>query len=320
MQPEPLVSIIMPIYNVEDYIEKSVKSVINQSYKNIEFILVDDGSPDKSVDIAERILAENSYPYKLIKQENKGLGEARNTGIRNATGEWLFFIDSDDALIPNTIDFLVNAVSNDTDLVFGNFALVYETEIIKNHLPKIPNTEFFTKKNIQKLFLLHNKILTPWNSLYRRSVLQENNLFFSDISWSEDQHFLWRFITKIRGATYVDAVLYQYLQRNNSIMKSSKVDGIVRSYPEICRLADYYTDDDTIKQFLAPRWVMGTINSSSCFLRFKDWVYLANSLQANENMRKLKSFPNFKVKASAFVFVASKRLYYSLARFLKKGR
>ena len=93
---KPLVAIVMPVYKVEKYIEDSINFVFRQSYKNIELIIVDDGSPDKSIQIAERLLLLSDIKYEIVRQENAGLGDARNTGMKIATGKWITFLDSDD--------------------------------------------------------------------------------------------------------------------------------------------------------------------------------------------------------------------------------
>ena len=131
MDSKPLVSVVMPIYGVEKYIENSVKSVIHQTYDNIELILVDDGSTDRSVAIAERVLNENHFKYLLIHQENAGLGYARNAGLQSANGEWIIFFDSDDVILPETIERLVGAADDQADLVFSDFRYVSQTDEVQ---------------------------------------------------------------------------------------------------------------------------------------------------------------------------------------------
>ena len=105
---KPLVSIIIPVYKVEDYIERCLRSVINQTYSRLECILVDDCSPDNSVSIAKKVLAEFTFNAKFIfHHQNEGLSVTRNTGIQHATGKYLYFLDSDDEITPDAIKRLV---------------------------------------------------------------------------------------------------------------------------------------------------------------------------------------------------------------------
>lgn len=107
-EKQPLVSIIIPVYQVEKYIGNTIKSVLRQTYKNIEIILVDDGSTDESITNAlAEVEREHFTEYKLVRQENKGLGEARNTGVDYANGEWIVFIDSDDTIQKDAIEKLL---------------------------------------------------------------------------------------------------------------------------------------------------------------------------------------------------------------------
>ena len=116
----PLVSIIIPVYKVEAYLAKCVQSVVDQIYTNLEIILVDDGSPDKCPFMCDEWVKKDSR-IKVVHQENRGLSGARNTGIREAKGEWLYFLDSDDWIIPECIALMVDCVNNhpDVELVQG---------------------------------------------------------------------------------------------------------------------------------------------------------------------------------------------------------
>ena len=132
MKREPLVSVIVPIYNVEKYLRKSVDSIINQSYKNLEIILVDDGSPDSCPCICEEYEEKDSR-VKVIHKENGGLSDARNAGIdwamENSDSEWIAFVDSDDYLHPNYLLMLYNtALTESADLVICDFYRVVDEE------------------------------------------------------------------------------------------------------------------------------------------------------------------------------------------------
>ena len=131
------VSIIIPVYNVEKYIERCLRSVISQTYSNIECILVNDGTPDRSFEIAKEFI--NKYNHKeksnidfiLIEHEhNKGLSEARNTGVRASTGEYVYFLDSDDAIMPEAIKDLVQTVERNKrpDVIYGSTLLIDSKE------------------------------------------------------------------------------------------------------------------------------------------------------------------------------------------------
>ena len=117
-----MISVIVPVYNVEKYITKCLESIANQSYKDFELLLVNDGSRDNSIDIARDYLQDISIDWKVINKENGGLASARNTGLVNAKGDYVVFIDSDDCLHKDFLSFLLNSIElNDYDFSFCNF-------------------------------------------------------------------------------------------------------------------------------------------------------------------------------------------------------
>ena len=176
MDNKPLVSIVMPIYGVEKYIEDSVKSVINQTYCNIELILVDDGSTDCSTEIVERVLNENHFTYFLIRQDNAGLGYARNTGLKHSTGEWIIFFDSDDVILPETIERLVESADEKADLVFPDFRYVSQTDEVE--AIKRGQIVSYSPEELQKDFLLRKRRILASGTMIKREVLIKNQLFF----------------------------------------------------------------------------------------------------------------------------------------------
>lgn len=310
MKSNPLVSVIMPIYRVENYIAKSVESVINQTYKNIELILVDDGSPDKSVEIAEKVLKESSFPYKLVKQENLGLSTARNEGIKNSTGEWVMFLDSDDIILPDTIKHLVDAAGNNPDLAFSSYKVICsQTEIDKN-IEK-GNLIILTPDLLQNGFLTRKYVVLATGTLFSRKMLVDNGLLFEKIPWSEDQHFIWQVLTVIKSAVFLDEPLYQYLKRPGSIMTSSQIQDVVKSYPAICKLPELYNNNSLVKQFLVSRWVLGTISSTAKITDYKNWLLLYKKINGKQHMKNLLCFPVFKIKIRAITCLISKKVYFN---------
>ena len=185
-----LVSIIIPIYNVEQYLDRCIKSVINQTYKNIEIILVDDGSTDKCPEICDQY-AQKDNRIVVIHKENGGLSSARNAGMKVLKGEYMLFVDSDDWIKGNTVEELLQiAIEHDVDFV--RF-----TPVTANHPQKEDGTPvdfgtedfmengIYDREKIRKdifprLFVTSQLTLGPivaaWRSLYKSSFLLENNL------------------------------------------------------------------------------------------------------------------------------------------------
>lgn len=231
----PLVSIIIPIYKVEAYIDKCVLSVVNQTYRNIEIILVDDGSPDECPRMCDE-WAKIDSRIKVVHQENRGLSGARNTGIRDAKGEWLYFLDSDDWVIPECIELMMECVNNhpDVELVQGGvlsnddgFAEWLSIEN-KQNIPDYSNNRDWIN-----LMLLKQKILvvTVWNKLIRRDVVLDNDLFFEEGALNEDE--MWSFLLSkfIKVVAICKRNTYYYYIREGSIIKN--MDKVRANHPVI---------------------------------------------------------------------------------------
>lgn len=174
---EPLISIIVPIYNVEKYIEKCVESLVHQNYANVEIILVDDGSPDKSGEIAEQYAATNSS-IKVIRQKNSGVSEARNAGLRVANGEYVMFVDGDDWVEPDYVSFFVQMVETHNCEIGFNVG-VFRAE-------KQPRTDkenvIVAEDGIAGIYAGKYDVAV-WNKIYRKSLLEKGEVLFNPEIW-----------------------------------------------------------------------------------------------------------------------------------------
>ena len=221
----PLVSIGIPVYNVEPYIEKCLLSVLNQTYQNVEILIVDDLGTDNSMDVVERIrqLHPNGDKIRIIRHpHNSGIGEARNTIISQAKGKYLFFIDSDDYIELYTIDILLKeAETHNTDCVFSSCRRVYYKT--NEELPTFTYTsrlEFFGKNvfaNYVCQDLRWHVGINVWNILFRLDFLKEGKFWFAARK-DEDAVFLADFYSEIERAIILPNVTYYYVSRPGSIM------------------------------------------------------------------------------------------------------
>ncbi len=215
------ISIIVPIYNVEKYLSKCIESLINQTYKNLEIILVDDGSPDKCPEICDKY-SELDERIVVIHQKNKGLSEARNQGIKKSTGDFLLFVDSDDTICLNACEELQKIVKDKKcDIICFNLKNIYENEQMKNNQAYCIEDS----KNIKEMSYDEAII----DNIYRKHIRYEagskfykKNLF-DDISfpinmYAEDFAVFYLLLKKAKKIVYYDRNIYYYLQRSNSIM------------------------------------------------------------------------------------------------------
>lgn len=205
------ISIIVPVYNVEKYIEDCIKSILAQTFDDFELILIDDGSTDSSYSICYTYSKSNKK-IKLLKKENGGVSSARNLGLEQATGEYIAFIDSDDYVAPNYLENLISSIEPKTEFVFSGlryFAFGKEQDNV--HL------EHYSWNLMQEhdfLNFLQQPLQTsPCAKLYLHSVIKDNNLRFDkSLSYAEDKDFNLKFFRHISNAVSISYSGYFYRQ------------------------------------------------------------------------------------------------------------
>ena len=217
------VSLIIPIYNVSNYIERCLKSAFNQTYKNIEYILVDDASPDDSIIKAWDII--DKYPNKDVKvtvhSQNKGLSAARNTGVRESTGEYIYFLDSDDALPLDAISVLISYVSAiKPDFVVGEFDIISPYKSNYHKLNLSDGLLLNDNKSISNAFFSHKWYETACGKLLKRELFFEKGCWFYEGILHED--ILWSFNLAILAVSMIACTkpTYQYYINSNSITQN----------------------------------------------------------------------------------------------------
>lgn len=197
-------SIIVPVYNTGKYLEKCIQSILNQSFKDYELLLVDDGSTDNSGQICD-YFAESDTRVIVFHKQNGGVDSARNLGIEKATGEYYYFVDSDDELLPGCLDTLMSGMkTSDIDLVIGGY--IYSREGVDDELPKdLPTDRIFTKNETMHELLMpkYHSLGMPWTNLYKASIIHGNNLLFNkDIHTIDDRVFMVSYICAMKGKAY----------------------------------------------------------------------------------------------------------------------
>ncbi len=214
------ISLIVPVYNVKDYVKECIESLCRQTINDMEIIVIDDGSTDESIAKVKEIKDEK---LKIIVKKNGGLSSARNEGIKNAKGKYIAFVDSDDFVCINTAyeDMYNIAVKEGSDIVSGNCIWYYSKE--KNY-PLEREVELFSHSPMSSEdFLIasikSNRIYTPvWLNLYSRKFLVMNNLLFKEGFYHEDEDFSPRAFLRANKVSIYSKDFYVYRQRSNSIM------------------------------------------------------------------------------------------------------
>ena len=209
------ISIIIPVYNVEKYLKQCIESVMNQTYKQLEIILVDDGSKDMSGSICDEYVKKDDR-IKVIHKENGGLSSARNAGIQAATGKYIMFLDSDDFLEEYACEILYNEIeSRNLDYVMGNY--IYTTsEGKKWEYPMFPVKDSFevSLQDYKKSFFVMNSVVV--NKIFKREFIQKNNFKFVEGAIAEDAIFCSSCYTKSPKSYFLNKIMYNYRQNDTN--------------------------------------------------------------------------------------------------------
>lgn len=242
-----LISVIVPIYKVEPYLDRCIRSIVEQTYKNLEIILVDDGSPDNCPAMCDAWTAKDSR-IKVVHKENGGLSDARNAGLAVATGEYISFIDSDDYIAPEFVAELYEAMAQtEADIAECATAYVDETGKVLRQRDTAPVTQMDKLEALRRLVLEDGIYQTVWNKLYRRTVIE--GILFEKGKHHEDDFWTYQIFDRIEKLAVVDRPMYYYLQRSGSIIGAGytikRLDGLearirrmeyLQKYPELAAL------------------------------------------------------------------------------------
>lgn len=219
MEGTGLVSVIMPVYNVDKYLSQCLDSVCNQTYNKLEIIVIDDESPDDSGKIADEFAARDKR-VKVFHIKNRGAAGARNYGLDNCTGEYIMFVDSDDWLELNAVEELIRSlVSNDADIVQCLYADEYTDNTVK-HICESKDSTCSDEEFIQGM-IPHWEYILIWNKLYKAELFK--NIRFVTGHCIDDEFFTYRVIMNAKKIYFLNNYLYHYRQRKSSAMGNQKL-------------------------------------------------------------------------------------------------
>ena len=243
-----LISVIMPVYNVEAYLPQSIESVLHQDHRNLELILIDDGSPDNSGAICDAYAAKD-HRVRVIHQKNGGAAAAKNAGLRIASGTYLSFVDSDDFLEPNVFGYMLKTLQEQgADAVQFSFQDLYKDRVE----PQILKPCMMNEREYLARFPKDWTCPLLWNKLYKRCLFE--GIFFEEGHKIDDEYFTYQGFLNPCKVVFDDKIIYNYRRRDSSVMSSPKageqrildgIDSIVKRrekvlsrWPELRRVFD----------------------------------------------------------------------------------
>lgn len=303
-----LISIIVPIYNVEKWINRCVESLVNQTYKNIEILLIDDGSPDRCPQICDEWKEKDSRVV-VVHKKNGGLSDARNCGLKLAKGEYVFFVDSDDYLNLDSVE-KFEAYADDEDMIIGE-ATVYNNGVIQHRKhTNLQENHLYKGTEIATLAVKKGEWhAEAWINMYRRSFLIDNALFFTYGIFHEDNDLQPRLFLKAEKVKYLQYEFYNYVLRNDSI----------------CGAANIKNRDNLYNIY--ERWgdLIGTIEDRTVYKAYagalcKYYIHTCREFHDSETSYPkgitkrflLKNALNFKELIKTIGFILLRRIYVKL--------
>lgn len=231
MSGKKMLSVIVPVYQAEQYLERCVKSILGCSFKNIELILVDDESPDKSPEMCD-YFATMDERVKVVHQKNAGGGYARNTGIEIAQGEYIAFCDNDDMVPMDAYEIMMKkATETNADMIRG---------IVRRTYVDTGETRLWIRKPEDPLY---SAVLGLLGGIYKKSFLMENSLRFTNLNMGPDVLFMAQAITSAKSIEYVDEITYEYIMRESA-------SEITSAMQKANTVFSYYYDDFVWRDYL----------------------------------------------------------------------
>lgn len=301
-------SIIIPVYNVEKYIKKCIDSIMNQSFKDFEVIVVNDGTPDNSIELIK------DYPIKIINQKNQGISVARNNGVKHAQGEYIIFIDSDDWIEKDLLKELNKSTKNSPDLIRFQIQETYED---KESLKFIE--EPFSNKSGEEAFSLISKyhfVENAWCYAIKSEYYQKEKFSFKKGTIHEDFGLIPLVIAKAKKVNSISYIGYNYFQRQGSIMNNAnyektkkKVEDFYSHYKYLLREINRVKIDSTyFKSFISNSLILKITELKT--KEYKEYFKILKSDKVFDNLLE----DSFGRKVKKVLIKISPKFYYKVMR------
>lgn len=316
MKTSNLVSIIVPIYKVEEVIEKTLNSIVNQTYKEFELILVNDGTPDKSAEIARRFLKDKPIKWTLIDIPNGGVSNARNIGVAKANGDWIAFIDSDDFVQPDYVKRMLNAtISYDADFSFCQYKLV-NLSTFDSPAKYDGGVFYYDKISLKKIFLHRSLQMILPGMLIRKSILEKIE-FDVNCPYSEDTLFTWELIYHSKGGVCVRRDLYNYYVRQGSKQHSLNVKNSVAAINAYSKMTDRLRiiepSDQKFISVIVPKFILSAHHVLSKCVPWAEFK-VAYKNTSKKGMWSLYRYADFRLLCYLLVYLVFPKLYYKISQ------
>ena len=312
MIQEKLISVIIPVYNAGQYIERCVESVLSQTYSNLEVVLVNDGSKDNSGRLCDKY-KEVDARVNVIHIENSGVSKARNIGLSVAKGEYISFLDADDYLDKNFLFVLCDRLENDlTDV-----CVCVADEKVKNREASIINID-------DTFNILDYKFITcVWGKLYRQTILKDI-IFSEDIFVAEDTFFFLQVLNRVQKLSVINGELYHYTENANSVMHSKFTEARYTEIIALERICSLFENRPLFYEQCKARYVL-RCKGMICLMHLSNVIdkermqWLKKQVRSNMKCLFAVKLP-YKTKLCTFVFALLPNIYCFAYKIIRRNR
>ena len=318
MSASPLISVIIPFYNGENFVFDAVENLKNQDFKDFEIILVNDGSKDGTAEKLKEVKAQNpDLAITVINKENGGVSSARNCGIDAARGEWLCFVDDDDVISRDYFSSLLSAVTqNGTKLGFGYFTRDYkELENAQNGTVKL-----YENKSFLREFLYNGIKYHHCAAIFNKSLFENGTRYPEGQKYSEDVHLLWRLISTNENVTVLEKTIYFYRFNANSAMNRKMTLDRLAAVGLMRELEAFMEQNapefaPEYKKFSAARHCWSILwQAAGNFESYREFTEYVSHFNMKAELKKLYDYPSKKVSLTARLYNLSPLMYYLIMR------
>lgn len=321
-----MVSVIIPVYNVEAYVKDCLQSFENQTYRDFELLIINDGSTDQSREIIRDFISGSDMTIHLIDQENAGVSAARNAGLERAQGDYICFADSDDMVTSEYLGTMVDVMKKTgCDLMTcGAGRLGASRKLETSRFSAEPQIDLMTSAEALERLLFKKMHESVWSKMARRDLILKNNLsFVVGCRYAEDLEFTYRMLAYAKKVAQIRDELYLYRIRDDSatgMVDDRRLDGL----EAIKALEGFFADvrpdfSPLFGRYGVARWIWATLWQIAMTDRsYREFASSMAKYDASSYMRKLVTFPQARVSTSSRLFALSPWLYYECTRILGK--
>ncbi len=317
------IDVIVPVYNRAHCIANLVAELQKQTFRDFRVIFVDDGSTDGSCDVINRLLPEAGFPYTLIQKQNGGAGSARNAGLRAATADWVSFVDSDDALQPEFLEYFHTAgTQGDADLCICNLQMIPEGSGQQPASLAPLAYEKLTAAEAMRIFC--TRWIGPYCVFMNRRFQQENQLFFDEnCTYCEDAPFITSVIAAAKKVSYIPQETYIYYTYQGSLSRSPRLDKFLSAIASFRKVEDRLAQEDSdvarvFQQMGGIRYYIATLRRGAVQMDYKNFVALAKAVDLPRYKENVQYLQQRTQRLACRLLLLSKFVFYYTVRLLFK--